>query len=40
MPWKSICQALNEALRREMRCDPSISVMGEDVAVRAASSQD
>jgi acetoin:2,6-dichlorophenolindophenol oxidoreductase subunit beta len=37
MPQKSIRQALNEALRQEMRRDPSIIVIGEDVAGGAAS---
>src|ERR1700682_6658984 len=32
MPQKSIRQALNEALRQEMRRDPTIIVIGEDVA--------
>jgi pyruvate dehydrogenase E1 component beta subunit len=31
MPQKSIRQALNEALRLEMRRDPSVVIMGEDV---------
>src|ERR1700686_3206967 len=37
MPQKSIRQALNEALRQEMRRDPRIIVIGEDVAGGAAS---
>src|SRR5437764_13539095 len=37
MPMKSIRQALNEALRQEMRRDPTIIVIGEDVAGGAAS---
>src|SRR3954453_22281100 len=37
MPQKSIRQALNEALRQEMRRDPTIIVIGEDVAGGAAS---
>jgi pyruvate/2-oxoglutarate/acetoin dehydrogenase E1 component len=32
MPRKSIRQALNEALRQEMRRDPRVIVIGEDVA--------
>ncbi len=32
MPKKSFRQALNEALRQEMRRDPRVIVMGEDVA--------
>ena len=32
MPSKSIRQALNEALRQEMRRDPRVVVIGEDVA--------
>ncbi len=30
MPQKSIRQALNEALRQEMRRDPTIIVIGEE----------
>src|SRR3954449_12141973 len=37
MPQKSIRQALNEALRQEMRRDPRIVIIGEDVAGGAAS---
>src|SRR5215208_4812236 len=37
MPQKSIRQALNEALRQEMRRDSTIIVIGEDVAGGAAS---
>src|SRR6202049_4806337 len=37
MPQKSIRQALNEALRQEMRRDPRIIVIGEDVAGGAGS---
>src|SRR6266853_993638 len=37
MPQKSIRQALNEALRQEMRRDPTVIVIGEDVAGGAAS---
>src|ERR1043166_4430918 len=37
MPQKSIRQALNEALRQEMRRDPRIIIIGEDVAGRAAT---
>src|SRR3954451_25441743 len=37
MPQKSIRQALNEALRQEMRRDPRIIVIGEDVVGGAAS---
>src|SRR3954468_3036315 len=37
MPQKSIRQALNEALRQEMRRDPTIIVIGEDVAGGASS---
>ena len=37
MPQKSIRQALNEALRQEMRRDPTIVVIGEDVAGGAGS---
>src|SRR5216683_512870 len=37
MPQKSIRQALNEALRQEMRRDPTIIVIGEDVAGGAGS---
>src|SRR5438046_4730612 len=37
MPQKSIRQALNEALRQEMRRDPRIVVIGEDVAGGAGS---
>src|SRR5437660_10581033 len=37
MPLKSIRQALNEALAQEMRRDPRIVVIGEDVAGGAAS---
>src|ERR1700687_4797464 len=37
MPQKSIRQALNEALRQEMRRDPRIIVIGEDVAGGAAT---
>jgi acetoin:2,6-dichlorophenolindophenol oxidoreductase subunit beta len=32
MPQKSIRQALNEAVAQEMRRDPTIAVIGEDVA--------
>ena len=32
MPQKSIRQALNEALRQEMRRDPTIIIIGEDVS--------
>lgn len=32
MPQKSIRQALNEALAQEMRRDPTVVVIGEDVA--------
>src|SRR6185437_3661292 len=32
MPKKSYRQAINEALRQEMRRDPNIIVLGEDVA--------
>ena len=32
MPQKSIRQALNEALAQEMRRDPRVVVIGEDVA--------
>src|ERR1044071_9513313 len=37
MPQKSIRQALNEALRQDMRRDPTVIVIGEDVAGGAAS---
>ena len=37
MPQKSIRQALNEALAQEMRRDPTIIVIGEDVAGGAGS---
>ena len=37
MPQKSIRQALNEALAQEMRRDPTIVVIGEDVAGGAGS---
>jgi acetoin:2,6-dichlorophenolindophenol oxidoreductase subunit beta len=37
MPQKSIRQALNEALRQEMRRDPTVVVIGEDVAGGAAT---
>ena len=37
MPLKSIRQALNEALAQEMRRDPRIIVIGEDVAGGAGS---
>src|SRR3982751_5080461 len=37
MPQKSIRQALNEALRQEMRRDPRIIIIGEDVAGGAGS---
>ncbi len=37
MPLKSIRQALNEALAQEMRRDPTIVVIGEDVAGGAGS---
>src|SRR5690242_15131512 len=37
MPQKSIRQALNEALRQEMQRDPTVVVIGEDVAGGAAS---
>ena len=37
MPLKSIRQALNEALAQEMRRDPTIIVIGEDVAGGAGS---
>src|SRR5258705_12936380 len=37
MPQKSIRQALNEALRQEMRRDPRVVVIGEDVAGGAGS---
>ncbi len=37
MPQKSIRQALNEALAQEMRRDPNIVVIGEDVAGGAGS---
>jgi len=37
MPQKSIRQALNEALAQEMRRDPTVVVIGEDVAGGAAT---
>jgi len=37
MPQKSIRQALNEALAQEMRRDPTVIVIGEDVAGGAAT---
>src|SRR5438128_10654935 len=37
MPQKSIRQALNEALRQEMRRDPRVIIIGEDVAGGAAT---
>src|SRR6185437_5345678 len=37
MPQKSIRQALNEALAQEMRRDPNIIIIGEDVAGGAGS---
>jgi pyruvate dehydrogenase E1 component beta subunit len=37
MPQKSTRQALNGALRQEMRRDPRIIVIGEDVAGGAVS---
>ena len=37
MPQKSIRQALNEALAQEMRRDPRVIVIGEDVAGGAGS---
>src|SRR6476620_3572677 len=37
MPLKSIRQALNEALAQEMRRDPRVIVIGEDVAGGAGS---
>jgi pyruvate/2-oxoglutarate/acetoin dehydrogenase E1 component len=37
MPQKSIRQAINEAIAQEMRRDPSIVVIGEDVAGGAGS---
>ena len=37
MPQKSIRQALNEALAQEMRRDPRVVVIGEDVAGGAGS---
>jgi acetoin:2,6-dichlorophenolindophenol oxidoreductase subunit beta len=37
MPQKSIRQALNEALRQEMRRDPRIILIGEDIADRAGT---
>src|SRR5690348_9520621 len=37
MPQKSIRQVLNEALRQEMRRDPRIIIIGEDVAGGAAT---
>jgi hypothetical protein len=37
MPQKSIRQALNEALAQEMRRDPTVVVIGEDVAGSAAT---
>ena len=36
MALKSIRQALNEALAQEMRRDPRVVVIGEDVAVAPA----
>jgi len=40
MQQKSMRQALNEALRQEMRRDPSIIVIGEDVPGGAAFSRE
>ena len=37
MPRRSIRQALNEALAQEMRHDPTVVVIGEDVASGAAT---
>ena len=39
MPQKPIRQALNEALRQEMRRDLTVIVIGEDAAGGAASSR-
>ena len=32
MPKKTYSQAINEALRQEMRRDPNVIILGEDVA--------
>jgi len=40
MPQKSIRQVLNEAPRQEMRRDPRIIMIGEDIARGAAFSRD